>query len=406
MQKRVLPILFITLLLDMIGTGMVFPIIPIIFTDPTSSSFLLQGYNQSAQFFIAGLIAAIFGLMQFVASPILGEFSDVYGRKKLLLLGVGVLAASQFIFGFGITSKSLIILLVSRAIAGLAAANFSIAQASIADVTAPQDRAKNFGLIGGAFGIGFILGPLLGGWIAHLTNNAAAPFMFAGILGIINFISCLLFLPETHKNLKEERNFHFLKGIHNIQAAFADKQVRHIYLASFLYMSGFAFLISFSGIFLVSQFGLDAGSIGTYFAFVGFFIVITQLFLLRLIVKKYNEKQILRVSLLVVALAICIYPFMGNLTLVYVIVSFIAISQGLSIANMGALLSKSVSPDKQGAALGINGSLMAFSQGIIPIVAGFGAGIVGLKAPFVAGGILIALAWSVLFVKPNHSKEH
>jgi len=399
MQKRVLPILFITLLLDMIGTGMIFPLIPIIFTDPNSSSFLLHGYSQSMQFFIAGLVSALFGLMQFFAAPILGEFSDVYGRKRLLAIGIGVLAVSNIIFGFGVAIKSLSIILISRAVAGLAAANFSIAQASIADVTAPQDRAKNFGLIGGAFGIGFILGPILGGWIAHAFDSASAPFLFAGILGIVNLISCIIFLPETHKNLKEEHNFHFLKGIHNIRDAFADKEVRHIYLSSFLYMSGFAFLISFSGIFLLSRFNLSAADIGTYFGYVGIFIVITQLFILRLVVKKFNEKQVLKMSIPVVAVGIGIYPFMPSLALIYLIISFIAIAQGLSVANLGALLSKSVSPERQGAALGINGSLMAFSQGLIPIVAGVVAGVIGLSSPFVVAGILIILAWAVLFVK-------
>src|SRR3989344_9080356 len=238
MQKKTLPVLFATLLIDMIGIGMVIPIIPIIFTDPGSPSFLLHGYSQNAQYLIAGATTALFGLMQFIAAPILGELSDVYGRKRLLTVGVAVLVLSQLLFGFGIEVASLGLLLFARAVAGLAGGNFSIAQASIADVTEPKDRAKNFGLIGGAFGIGFILGPLLGGWIAHLMDNAAAPFYLAGILGIINFVFCLIFLPETHKNLKAEHNFHFLKGIHNLQAAIKDRQVRRIYLASFLYMSG------------------------------------------------------------------------------------------------------------------------------------------------------------------------
>ena len=96
MQKRVLPVLFATLLLDTIGFGMVFPIIPIIFTDPTSPAFLLTGYSQSMQFLIAGTITAVFGLMTFIAAPVLGELSDVYGRKRLLTIGVAILAASQF----------------------------------------------------------------------------------------------------------------------------------------------------------------------------------------------------------------------------------------------------------------------------------------------------------------------
>jgi len=291
------------------------------------------------------------------------------------------------------------ILLGSRAIAGLAAANFSIAQASIADITKPEDRAKNFGLIGAAFGIGFILGPVLSGWIAHFANNAAAPFVFAGFLGLINLISCMLFLPETHKNLTAEHNFHFLKGIHNLQAAFQDKEALPLYMASFLYTAGFAFLITFSGVLLVSQFGLSAAEVGTFYGVTGVFIVITQLFILRILSKKFKERTILRVSLLTLAVSIGIYPFMSNIGLVYAVLPFIAISQGLSIANMGALISKSVSPQKQGAALGINGSLMAVGQGIIPILGGIGSGIINIKAPFVAGAILIIIAWFVLFRK-------
>jgi DHA1 family tetracycline resistance protein-like MFS transporter len=315
------------------------------------------------------------------------------------MLGILVLAVSQFIFGFGVAIKSLAIILVSRAVAGLAAANFSIAQAAIADITPPAERAKNFGLIGAAFGIGFIVGPLLGGWVAHFMNSAAAPFVVAGILGIINLISCMLFLPETHKNLRAEHNFHFLKGVQNLQAAVADKQVRGIYLASFLYTCGFAFLISFAGILLVDQFKLTEAAIGTYFGVVGIMIVITQLFVLRIVTKYYNEKQILRVSLLGLAVSIALYPFMGSMTFIYTLLPFIALSQGLSIANMGSLLSKSVPPDRQGVSLGINGSLMALAQGSIPLLAGVGAGVFSIKVPFIAGGIFIFFAWLVLFFR-------
>src|SRR5262245_5594636 len=116
MQRRVLFVLFGTLLLDMIGLGMVFPIIPILFTDSTSPSFLLGGYSPSVQFFLAGAITALWGLMQFIAAPILGELSDVYGRKKLLLFGVGILALSQSLFGFGVGIASVALLFFARAL--------------------------------------------------------------------------------------------------------------------------------------------------------------------------------------------------------------------------------------------------------------------------------------------------
>jgi MFS transporter, DHA1 family, tetracycline resistance protein len=398
MDKKVLPILFVTLLLDTIGFGMVFPILPIIFTDPSSPSFLLTGYSQSSQFLIAGAVTAIFGLTQFIAAPILGELSDMFGRKRLLTIGVGVLAFSQFMFGFGIEIASLGLLFFARAIAGIAAANLSVAQASIADVTTPENRAKNFGLIGGAFGIGFIIGPLLGGWLSGISQNPSLPFWTACFLGIINVLFISLFLPETNPEKKEVKSFPLLKGFHNIQAAFQDKEARRLYLTSFLYMAGFAFFTSFIGILLVSLFHFSETQVGTFFAVVGFFIVITQMVILRILASKFKEKQILRFSMVMVSIVMMFYPFLPDGRLIYFLIPLLAIPQGLTMANIPALVSKSVSPKRQGAALGINGSLLALAQGIIPLIAGVGSGIIGVQLPFIAGGILIFAAWSVLFL--------
>ncbi len=399
MQKKVLPILFGTLLLDMIGIGMLIPIIPILFTDPSSPSFVLHGYSEAGQYLMAGLITALFGLMQFIASPLLGELSDAYGRKKLLTLGVGVLAISQIIFGFGIEVGSLALLFVARTIAGLAGANFSIAQAAIADVSEPKDRAKNFGLIGSAFGVGFILGPVLGGWIAGLTGDAASPFWLAGVLGIVNLLFITYFLPETRVVKAQERKaFSVFKGMHNIAAAIRDVDARPVFLSSFLYMSGFSFVVSFMGVMLVNRFGLTEAGVGTFFGAVGIWIVITQVVILRILVKTYNEKQILRYSMLCLAAAMLAYPFAGSVAMLYVIMPFMAIPQGLSIANINSLVSKSVSADRQGATLGINSSLIDFAQGVIPLAAGLGSGILGLQAPFIAGAFLVFCAWLTLFV--------
>lgn len=403
-MKKILPILFVTLLIDMIGIGMVIPLIPTLFTDPTSPSFLLHGYSQGTWYLIAGIVTAIFGLMQFIAAPVLGELSDIFGRKRLLTLGVAVLAISQMLFGLGVHISSLAIVLVSRAIAGIAGANFSIAQASIADVTEPKDRAKNFGLIGAAFGTGFILGPLLGGWLAH-AFGAATPFWVAGAMGAANVMFITLFLPETRKEKGPSRSFTILKGLHNIRAAFLDVDARPVYLASFLYMSGFAFYTSFVGILLVYRFAFSESGVGTFFGVAGAWIVITQLFIIRILSKKYNERSILRYSLLLLALSIAAYPFVPTVALLYAIIPFLAIPQGLSMLNMSALISKGVSAEKQGAALGINGSLMALSQGVIPVVAGAASSLVGVQIPFVVGSMFVVIAWSVLFVFRRRSSD-
>ncbi len=397
MQRKVLLVLFGTLLLDMVGLGMLFPIIPIIFSDPSSPSFLLHGYSQTGQYLVIGVITALFGLMQFIAAPILGELSDAFGRKKLLTLGVGVLAVSQMLFGFGIMTASLALLFVSRAIAGFAGANYSIAQAAIADVTDPADRAKNFGLIGAAFGLGFILGPVLGGLIASFTHSAAAPFWFAGLLGVVNLVFITLFLPETRKG-NGAHEFHLLKGIHHIVEAFNDKDARPVYAANFFYFSGFTFFTTFIGILLV-RYQFDAAAIGTFFGVVGVWIVITQIFILRIVTRIFSEAKTLRVTIPIVALAIVLYPYMPNAIWLYILLPVLAIPQGLSMANLGALVSKSVGPERQGAALGINGSLMALSGGIIPLLAGGLSGFLGIEVSFIAGGLLVVVAWLSLFAR-------
>lgn len=385
---------------------MLIPVIPSIFTDPESSSFLLQGHGEQYQLLMAGLLTAVAGLMQFVAAPLLGELSDVYGRKKLLILGIGLLAFSQLLFGIGIEMHLLWILFASRVVAGLAGANFSIAQAAIADITEPKHRARNFGLIGAAFGLGFILGPMLSGWLISVTGDAATPFWIAAGLGLVNVISAAVFLPETHLVRGALQRFTLLKGVRNLQVAWRDKQARPVYLASFLTTSGFTFWTSFSTIFLVVSLGFTEQQNGTFFAAIGAWLIFTQGVVLRFLAKKYNEKQILRVMLPTLALSVAAFSFLSRNVSVYFLIPFLAIPNGLISANMGSLISKSVSANKQGAALGINGSLIALSQGVIPFVAGVGSGVLSLNMPFLTGGALIFVAWYILsrdrkMVKPK-----
>jgi DHA1 family multidrug resistance protein-like MFS transporter len=237
--------------------------------------------------------------------------------------------------------------------------------------------------------------------VACATGNAAAPFWFAGCLGIINLISVSLLLKETRHG-SGSHTFHILKGLHHIQVAIQDKDARPVYLANFLYMAGFSFFITFIGVLLV-RYGFDEAAIGTFFGIVGAWIVVTQLFILRVVAKKYSEAQVLKIAILIVAVVVGLYPFMPSAIWLYVLLPIMAIPQGLTMANLGALVSKSVGPERQGAALGINGSLIALAQGVIPLVAGGLTGVLGLNASFVAGGIVIATAWLVLFAQKSRA---
>lgn len=397
MKQKPLLVLFCTLLLDTISIGILVPIIPIIFTDSHSPAFMLHGYSVGAQYFIAGALTAIYGFMQFFTAPILGELSDIYGRKRFLTMSVAILAGANILFAIGIQVGSLALLFISRTIAGIAGANYSIAQASIADISKPENRAKNFGLIGAAFGLGFILGPFLGGIIAELSSRASVPFFFAGVLGCFNVFFIATFLTETRDAKKREVDtFNLLKGLHNIQDAFKDPDAAPIYLMSFLYVSGFAFFTTFVSILLTARHGFTEGMVGLYFAVVGVFIVITQVGIIGFLTKRFSEKRLMLIGVPVVALAIFAYPFAENTLWLYALIPVLAIPQGVTFASIAALVSKGVSQEEQGAALGINGSLMALAQGIIPLIAGIGTGVIGLTSPFIAGAVLVMCAWVVL----------
>ena len=398
MKSRVIPVLFATLLLDMVGFGMVFPIIPILFTDSSSPSFLLHGYSGQIQFLIAGAITAIWGLTQFFAAPVLGELSDVYGRKKLLLVGVSVLGISQLIFGFGITAASIPSLFAARALAGIAAGNIGIAQASVADVTEPKDRAKNFGFIGASLGLGLIIGPLLSGFLSGAFGNPALPFFVGGILGIVNAFMVLVFLPETNTRPKAVHTFTPTKGIQNIRAALFDKDTRRPYATSFLYLFGLNTFTTGFAIFLAQRFGFSESQAGAAFAAVGACTAFTQIVILRILVKRYDEKTMLRYTVLATATSSAISVIMPSAPLFLLFIPLIAIPHAISQASIPALISRSVSPERQGAALGINASLMALAFVLGPMLMGMSSGTFGIQAPFILAAILMLFSWSVQFL--------
>ena len=395
-ERRILTILFVTLLLDVIGIGILIPVIPALFTNAESPSFMLAGYSIGSQYFIAGLMTALFGVMQFFAAPLLGDLSDTYGRKKLLTVGVGVLAVAQLFFAAGVALVSLPLLFLSRIVAGVAGANFSIVQAAIADITKPENRARNFGLIGGAFGLGFILGPLIGGYIVALTGNPALPFLFAGCLGIFNVLFISLMLPETHLIRTTAARFSLFKAFHTIKMAYLDVDTRPLYTVSFLQMLGFGIYTSFSGVFLSYRYGFSEADTGTYFAVVGVFIVLSQLVVVRFASNRYSERQVLKFALPLLGLVLLAQTFVFSVWLLYLLIPFTAAAVGLISTNLPALISKGVSDKRQGAALGINGSLQALSQGIAPLLASAIAAIVGIPVIFVIASLMVFIAYILL----------
>ncbi len=280
--------------------------------------------------------------------------------------------------------------------AGIAGANFSIVQASIADVTIPEHRARNFGLIGAAFGLGFILGPLIGGYIVALTGNPALPFLFAGCLGILNLLSVTLMLPETHHVRTARSSFSFFKAFHNIKTAYLDVDIRPLYTVSFLQMLGFGIYTSFSAVFLTARLGFNEASTGTYFAYIGLCMVLSQIFVVRWASTRFSERRVISLALPLLALTLILQVFIYSPIFLYQLVPFTTTAVGLITTNLPALISKGVSKDRQGAALGINGSLQALSQGIAPLLASAVAAFSGIPFIFVLASLLVVAATVLL----------
>jgi DHA1 family tetracycline resistance protein-like MFS transporter len=356
---------------------------------------------------MAGWLLAAFPLAQFFCTPILGQLSDRFGRGKILALSIGGTALSYVLFAFGIYNKSLTLLFVSRIIDGVSGGNISVAQAVIGDISQPRDRAKNFGLIGVAFGVGFILGPFVGGKLSDplLVSwfNVATPFWIAAILSIFNMLLVLRFLPETLK-VKSSKLIDITRPFNNLQKAFLYVKIRDVVIAIFLFNAGFTFFTTFWGIVLADQYGFTQGRIGNYFAYIGIMIVLAQGLVVRRLSGRVQDYKVLHYSIIGVGVCLLMYYLVpkGNDIWLYYIPPFLALFSALTRAFSSALLTR-VAPDAiLGEVMGISSSATALAQAIPAVLAGYIA--TGHASLPVLVGAIVTIFGGVLFIRTFKSK--
>ena len=394
-NRNILIIIFITIFVDMLGFGILIPIIPQLLANPHSEFYLLPGgYTINQGYIILGFLVGIFPLMQFIATPILGQLSDRYGRKKLLAFSLAGTSLSYVMFALGIVFKNIPLLFIARGFDGITGGNISVAQAAIADSTAPKDRARTFGLVGAAFGLGFIIGPYIGGKLADPSIiswfDAATPFWFAAILAGLNALSVVWFFPETLKHYST-KTIHWAQSGINVIKAFAKKGLRTTFISAFFFQAGFTFFTTFFGVYLIYKFKFTQGNIGDFFAYVGLWIAICQGFITRFVTKVLREDQILRLSLIATGIFILDFFVPATSTGLLFIVPAFAIFNGLSQAAIPALVSRSVGYAEQGEILGVSASVQALAQAIPPMLSGYIAASLSPSAPIVVSGIVIIL---------------
>lgn len=389
--KRHLITIFITIALDMIGVGIVIPIIPYLFDGASQYYLLPNSWNINKIYIWQGLSLALYPLCQFIFAPILGEYSDHIGRKKILILSIFGTFLGYMLTGYAIATHSIWLFLLGRLIDGSTAGNISIAMASIADVSENKDKAKNFGLVSAAFGIGFVVGPALGG-ILSKHFGLSFPFYFAAILGILNIALIWMFLKETLKKPDGKTTIHPLTALENVVGGFKMPELRNIFTINVFYVASFACYTAFAGVYLKERFHLDLDQVGYYFAVIGVCIALTQAFVVRRVFKKFEDKNILLTGLLCYSIIILAFIFSNSIWINVALAPLFTICIGLSNSAINAITSKSATPEIQGRIIGISSSLAAISNAIPQFLAGVFAAVLGFIAPFYITIILAMIA--------------
>ncbi len=393
-KRTVLGLLFATSFLELLGLSMAIPIFAPLFLIP-QSTLLPADMSMEMRNILYGAAIAAYPIAQFFGTPVLGALSDRHGRKPLLLFSrVGTLV-SYLIIAFAIHIGNLPLIFLARLFDGFTGGNISVAQSAIADVSHGREKSRNFGLIGMAFGLGFIVGPVLGGVFSDASIvpwfSFATPFWIASALTAANIVLVQRMLPETLHQVHVTA-IHPLQGFANIIHALTHPFLKRIFLVTLLYIFGFNFFTQYFQVFLVHRFSYDQGDIGYMFGYMGLWVTIAQGVTNRWAAHRFDPQNILAMSLLLLGLTLPLLLISPHHALLYLILPFVANFQGLSMPNLVTIISDSAPPHQQGRTLGMQQSVQAIGMALPPLLAGFLSAI-HLAFPILAASACIFAAW-------------
>lgn len=367
-EKRATSLIFAIMVLDLLGAGILLPILP----------YYVRAYRTDA--LTVGLLSLAFSAAQFLSSPALGAVSDRIGRRPVLLWSIFGSAAGYFLFGL---AGSLWMLFAARLLDGVTGGNISTAQAYLADISAPGDRARNFGLVGAAWGIGFVAGPALGGALAGF--GLAAPAFGAGVCSLLTFAAAYLFLPESLPSARRAQSGVTLAAVNPFrQLAWG---IRHASLAPvlaavFLFHFPMAGLQSNFSLFTLEKFAFTPSDNAWAFVFLGVMVSLLQGLILRRFVKDFGKTAYLYLGLWIMAAGYVVLAFSPNVAILYVSMVLTALGSSLAAPTLTALVSQCVPEDQQGAALGVNQSVLSLTRVAGPVWAGWLFDVWGPPAPY------------------------
>jgi len=366
-------IVFVTVFIDLLGFGIIIPLLP----------FYAQTFGATA--FTVGMLATSFSLMQFIFAPVWGRVSDRVGRRPIILAGLLGSCLSYLAFGM---ASTLTALFAARIFAGIAGANIPTAQAVVADLTTPENRAKGMGIIGAAFGLGFIFGPAIGGFLSQY--GYAAPAFFAAGLSLANFAAAWFLLPETLK--PEHRAIERVGRVDALRAALARPHLPLLLVIGFLVVAAFSGYESTFALFAERTHGFRASSIGYIFAFVGVILVIVQGLLVGRVVKAIGEHHIVPASLAIVAAGLLMIPATQSVGALLAANGVMAVGMGFNNPALMSLVSRYSAAEDQGGVLGLTQSLNSLARIVGPLWGGFAFDRLGIGMPYISSAAVMAAA--------------
>ena len=352
-MRRNTYIIYFTVLVDVIGFGIVIPILPFYATEFGLSPTVIT------------LLFASFSFCSFLSAPLLGALSDRIGRRPVIILSIVSTAIGWFVFA---SANAVWMLFLGRIIDGAAAGNFTSAQGYMVDIAKDEkERTSNLAILSAIFGVGFLLGPILGGLLSKVSH--VFPFWVAGILASVNAVSAILFLPESNQNRSTEKivSYHPLSPL---VRAWRDNPLRPLYVTWTTFAVAFVLGQSVFALFVKDVFGFDSFESGMAFAFIGVVLVINQAFLLqRFWLKKFDESR-LQVIMLVILVFALVCIALESLPLF--VVGLIGLGTGQAVLRVvvTSQVAGTAGPTRRGETIGILASIMSASMVVAPVIAG------------------------------------
>ena len=364
-----LGIVFTTVLIDLIGFGIVIPIVP------------LYAQKFGASPVQIGLLTGSYALMQLIFAPIWGRVSDRYGRRPVILGSLVGSSVAWLMFGF---AGALWVLFVARILDGISGASYAAAQAYVADITTDEERVRGMGLIGAAFGLGFIIGPGIGGALGAIDPRL--PFIVAAAVAMLNFGIAYKRLPESRP--RGSRTGASESRWSSLGKAVVSRNIGPLIWISFLGSLGFVGMESVFALYGNHKFGFGLAQTGLIFMFIGVFAAIVQGGVAHRLTARMGEWPVMRMGLWLTAASLILLGLVDHVWALLPVLALLALGSGLTFPTISALVSQRSPDAAQGGALGVLASAGGLARLIAPIGATVLFQVVGISSPFIIGGLL------------------